>query len=183
MARRTTTLRVVVMVAAACAASPTPPAPRAAETPKDPHHLAPLARRIVARVAALGERFPSMRGASPELWQIYSIDTSRLPWQERFEARWDHEHGASWEPDPTYVPDPHSARSPYRSRLDPEHGLRLTLWLYEGAWLGLSPVTPVEIGRLRVVVFLDAPNPALRAALDAAIAEILESERAGVPSP
>lgn len=86
----------------------------------------------------------------------------------------------SWEPDPTYVPDPHSARSPNRSRLDPKRGLRLTLWLYEGAWLALSHVEPFEIGRLRVVVILDAPDAELRASLGAAIREILEPERSAL---
>lgn len=146
--------------------------------PRDPHGLAPLARRIVARVAALGERFPPMRGASPELRQIHSIDTSVLPWVERFEARWDHQHGVSSEPDPTYEPVPYSARSPYRSRLDPASGLRLTLWLYEGAWLQLVSVTPFEIGRLRVVTIVEAPNPELEAGVRGAVREILESERA-----
>lgn len=183
MARRRRALSLIAMLATGCVApaSPpaSPPAAHAAEVPKDPHGLAPLARRIVKRVAALGVRFPPVRGASPELRQTHSIDTSRLPWQDRFLARWDHEHGVSWEPDPDYVPDPHSARSPYRSRLDPKDGMRLTIWLYEGAWLGLDPVDPFEIGRLRVVVVLDAPNVELRTRLDAAIREVLESERAG----
>jgi hypothetical protein len=132
----------------------------------------------VERVAALGDRFPPMRGASAELRQIYSLDTSSLPWWECFEARWDHEHGVSREPDPTYVPSPYTARSPTRRVLDPQNGMQLTLWLYEGAWLQRVPVTPFEIGRLRVVVQLDTPNPSLRRDLEAAIQMILESERA-----
>jgi len=177
VARRSRFLSLIAVLGAGCAEPASAPVVPAAEVPKDPHGLAPLARRIVKRVAGLSERFPPMRGARPELRQIHSIDTSRLPWQDRFEARWDHEHGVSWEPDPTYVPDPHSARSPYRSRFDAKGGLRLTLWLYEGAWLQLSQVDPFEIGRLRVVVMLDSPDTELRTSLGAAIREILESER------
>lgn len=83
-----------VAMAAACAGSGAPPPAAAEQAPPDPHGLSPLARRIVRR------------GASPELRAFHGIDTSVHPWQERFAARWD-------QPDPSYVPDPHSARSPH----------------------------------------------------------------------
>lgn len=146
--------------------------------PADPNGLGPLARRIVQRVAALGDRFPSLRGADPALRQIDSLDTTVEPWQPRFMARWDHEHEVTMEPDPTFVPSPYTARSPFRSRLDPVSGLQLTLWLYEGAWMQLVEVRPFEIGRLRIVSFIRATNPELRTGIDGAIQEILESERA-----
>ncbi len=119
-----------------------------------------------------------MQGATSELRQIYSIDTSALPWVERFEARWDHQHDVFYEPDPTYVPTPYSARSPNRRRLDPNSGLSVTLWLYEGAWLGLDHHTPFEIGKLRVYTIVEAGNEQLRTDIKRAIQEILESERA-----
>jgi len=151
------------------------------EAPQDPHHLGPLARRIVAHIAALGTRIPSLTGASAELQPIYSLDTATIPWEPRFYARWNHQHGVAWEPDPTYVPSPYTARSPNRMRLDPSDGVVLDVYLYEGSWSLLVTVNPVALGRLRVVTMIDTRNPALRAELERAIGEILEGERAGLP--
>lgn len=156
------------------------PAPVTHEAPQDPHHLGPLARRIVARIAALGARTPSLAGASADLRPIFSLDTATIPWEPRFYARWNHQHGVSWEPDPTYVPSPHTARSPNRMRLDPHEGLILDVYLYEGSWSLLVTVNPVALGRLRVVTMISTPNPALREELERAIGEILDDERAGL---
>ena len=168
-----------VVLAACHARAPTPVS--AEHPPEDPHHLGPLARRIVTRVAALGARIPSLAGASAELRPVSSLDTATIPWEPRFYARWNHQHAVSWEPDPTYVPSPHTARSPYRDRLDPSAGLILDVYLYEGSWSLLFAVNPVALGRLRVVTIISTPNPALRAELERAIGEILDGERAGLP--
>lgn len=130
----------------------------------------PIARRIVARVVALADRFPSLADARPARLHLHE--------EPKLFLRWGHEHGVRYVPNPEYNPnDSHSAVGPTISVHDPPLGLSLDLYFFEGPWTDLTPRTPIPVGQMNIVLIVYAPDRALEQALAEAITAILKDER------
>jgi hypothetical protein len=126
-----------------------------------------VANRIWSRIEDLDYRFEqlaairsaSLRTASPHhLWVSYHYS-----------------QGISWVPNPAYRPARKIAKT--LKVFSPKDGIDMTLYLYEGAWPGQAVVSPIRIGEMKVVAFIDGAETPQVASLRQAVMEIIRSEQ------
>ena len=125
-----------------------------------------IAQDLFNRIAALRDRYQHLaliesavrkEDAGDKLWIAYHYT-----------------HGMSWVPNPHY--DPRKKGSARVKSFSPQDGIELDLYFYEGEWMGQATVTPVKIGAMRVVSFIEGAKTPSVAALQHDIGEIVSDE-------
>lgn len=170
MRKITTVLRIIAaasMVLSILAAQTSPPS--------GDHPLAPLqvaayrkiVDRIWSRVEALAERYPHLR--------TIRATTTRTSAPERLRISYHFAHGLSTAPNPGYKPGKKSA--PTIKVFSPDDGIELNLYFFEGAWPGQAAVSPLAIGDMKVVAFIEGRDTEAFESLRSTVMNIIRDEQ------
>ena len=84
-------------------------------------------------------------------------------------------HGMSWIPNPNHKP---SRKGGVKVKSFAEDGIELNLYFYEGDWMGQAAVSPLQIGQMKVVLFIEGSQSPRRAFGEALRRAIEQEQRA-----
>lgn len=132
-----------------------------------------IAHRIVAKL------IDSERRAYPDLAQLSAGAGGPQSARFREEAEdklwiaYHYSHGLSWIANLNHKP---LAKGGAKSKSFSDDGVELNLYFYEGDWMGQATVSPLEIGRMKIVVFVEGSR-APRKAFGEAIRRAIEREQ------
>ena len=121
------------------------------------------------------DRIVALRGQYPHLRSI-ETDVRKDEASDKLWIAYHYEHGMSLVPNPHYVAGKKNSRT--AKRFSPKDGVELHLYFYEGPWLGQAAVSPLAIGNMHIVTFIEGRETKQLAALRAAIGEIVQDEQA-----
>jgi len=126
-----------------------------------------IAHRIFGRIVALKDTYPHLASIETAAAREEAKDTLWIAYHFT--------HGMSYVPNPNYIPGTKGGKT--LKSFSPEDGIDLNLYFFEGPWIGQATVSPVAIGDMKIVTFVEGSETKTMAKLRRAIGRIIQEEK------
>jgi hypothetical protein len=157
----------LILMVATASASLAQGAPSSLKT-QDVEMYRKIAHRIFGRIAALKARYPHLA--------LIETTVRKEEAEDKLWIAYHYTHGMSRVRNPDYNPRTKGGRT--LKTFSSNDGIELDLYFYEGEWMGQAGVSPIDIGAMKIVSFIEGAKTPSVAALQRDIGEIVAEERA-----